>query len=79
MRSRIIYAFRQLAPNRRGACQASRERFLTSGVPGSDPRRFGFGDRAFGPLRRRPAARGYLSLGSQSEVTLRQLKILVSF
>jgi hypothetical protein len=48
VRSRIIYASRLPAPNRRGAWQASREQFLTSDVPSSDPRRFGFSDEFLG-------------------------------
>ena len=78
MRSRIISAFRLWDPNRQGSSQASRERFLASGVPSNDPRRFGISDRLLGlsdedpqsglPLVRRPK-RSYLQ----------QLKILVGF
>ena len=48
VRSRIIYAFRLPAPNRRGAMQTSQEQFLTSSVPDSDSKRFGFGDELLG-------------------------------
>jgi hypothetical protein len=78
VRSRIISAFRPRIPNRRGSLQASWERFLASGVPNNDPRRFGISDRLLGlsdedpqsglPLFRRP---------KQSYV--QQLKILVGF
>ena len=47
----VVGSFTRLrlpAPNRRGASQTSQEQFLASGVPDSDPRRFGFGDGLLG-------------------------------
>ncbi len=68
-RSRMIYAFAALAPNRLGARAASRERFLVLGVPDGDPKRSGF----VAGSRTSPAkvlSRGYLLLGGHCEVVL---------
>jgi hypothetical protein len=54
VRSRIIYAFRLPAPNRRGAKQTSQEQFLASSVPDSDLRRFGIGDGLLGLSDKNP-------------------------
>src|SRR6516162_8306805 len=48
VRRRMISAFRPLVPNRRGSLRASPELCLAAGIPGGDPRRFGFGNRLLG-------------------------------
>ncbi len=78
MRSRKISVFAQSAPSRQGARQASQERFLVSGVPGSDLRRFGIGDRLLGLSDENPQQG--LPISRQPEQSyLRQMKDLVSY